>query len=194
MTLGVSGPSYYSCYGGCKRLLYAEASQVQLLHILWWSKIVFSQITPAILNRSRRNFTQWLDSEETLLWKLWAASVKGGQNGPGKIELFYQRDKVSAMPFHAGNLREIWRQHINRCSHQSFWKRIANSCPKRRHLHQKPTFSGMFQWMSCSQARDKLMSFWVKITIPPYSPKPRMCLCSVTCCIRFTVFQIFCRK
>ena len=29
------------------------------------------------------------------------------------------------MPFHAGDLREIWRQHVNRCRHQSFRKRIT---------------------------------------------------------------------
>ena len=58
-------------------------------------------------------------------WKPWAPSVKGGQNGREKKNLFARETRSLKYHFSAADLHHIWRQHVNQCGHQSIRKRIA---------------------------------------------------------------------
>jgi len=111
--------------------------------------------------------TRW-DSGRMLPWKLWAPSVQYDQNDWQRGN-FVRYTMPSKCYFPVADLRKIWKQYASKCGYQSLKKRIEKILPITDHLPPKPTFRSV-SVVFCYQHTDKLISFWVKITIPSYSP------------------------
>ena len=77
----------------------------------------FSWITPAILNRSRWNFTKWWVSDRTLPWKLWTPWANGGQNCPGKI---FVRETFLSVKFGNNTWIDVVINHLPHAKND-FW-------------------------------------------------------------------------
>jgi len=124
------------------------------------SEIGFSWITPAILNRPRRNFTQgWALRWDAHLESLGALGHKRQKMAQKKMN-FFVRKTPPKCHLSAVDLREIWIQSsssllflsysgskahrkVNRCGHQSFRKRNANFTLKGS-FTPKPDFWAVF--------------------------------------------------
>jgi len=146
-------------------LSYAEASSSALhMSILCSSKIGFSWIT--LPNRPGRNFTQW--------WGLrWDASLET------LGDLSQRRPKCH---FSAADLREIWRQHVNWCGHQSFRKGSEKFLSEKGSLTPQNRFFEVcfcgYLVISLYRQTEKFLS---KNDRSIFTVKgPRMCLCRVT--------------
>ena len=92
--------------------------------------------------------------------------------------------------FSAADLREIWRQHVNRCDHQShsLWKRITTFCRKGVTYPQNRLFELCFN--GCVLRSLQTTKALVKTTILSYSPNAKIFLCLVTFCLRVTILEI----
>jgi len=96
-------------------------------------------------------------------------AAKMAQNIPN---CFVRETRSPKCHFSAADFHQIWIQHVNWCGHQSFRKTVANFS-ENGSLTPKTDFWRVFQWVSCPQPGDKLASFWVKMTIPCYSPRAK---------------------
>jgi len=143
-------------------------SQLKHIFCIYCVRNCFLWVTPAILNLPGRNFTQWLGSDGTLPWILCTTSFKSGQNDPEKNKRFCQRDSASEMLFISGqfawNFDTLHESMLSILSKKNF-----KIFPYLFIIPPKPTYSGVFQWVSCYKPTDKLMHFWVRVTIPCYT-------------------------